>query len=115
MVSMSFGWPEDQGDPATNAARELSMDALFTTPAGHQGVTFVAASGDDGSPGTYPAYSPNVLAVGGTSLTTNSGGSYEVEYGWNGSGGGQSMYEPRAELPKRRAKHRFSPNPGRSL
>jgi hypothetical protein len=94
VVSMSFGWPEDQGDPATNAARELSMDALFTTPAGHQGVTFVAASGDDGSPGTYPAYSPNVLAVGGTSLTTNSDGSYEVEYGWNGSGGGQSMYEP---------------------
>ena len=34
-------------------------------------MTFVAASGDDGAPGTYPAYSPNVVAVGGTTLTVD--------------------------------------------
>ena len=31
-------------------------------------ITFVAASGDSGAPGGYPAYSPDVVAVGGTSL-----------------------------------------------
>ena len=35
------------------------------------GVTFLAATGDSGEPGEYPAYSPNVVAVGGTSLTIN--------------------------------------------
>src|SRR5262249_2838814 len=63
-------------------------DSYFTTPSGHQGVTFVASSGDSGAYGTstskiveYPASSPNVLGVGGTKLTT-SGGSYSSEKGW---------------------------------
>jgi subtilase family serine protease len=89
VVSISAGWPEDQ----LGAAGELAMDSLFTTPAGHQGITFVAASGDDGSPGAYPAHSPNVVAVGGTSLTVMSDGTYSNETGWSGSGGGQSMYK----------------------
>ena len=72
---------------------ELSSDATFTTPAGHQGVTFVAASGDAGSPGDYPAYSPNVLAVGGTSLYVNSDGSYWYDRVWYDSGNGESIHE----------------------
>ena len=32
------------------------------------GVTYLAATGDDGNPGEYPAFSPNVVAVGGTDL-----------------------------------------------
>ena len=36
----------------------------------HTGVTFVASTGDSGAPGEYPAYSPNVVAVGGTTLTS---------------------------------------------
>ena len=71
---------------------ETTYDSHFTTPSGHNGVTFVAASGDSGSPGCYPAYSPNVLAVGGTTLTV-SGNNYVNEAGWSGSGGGQSSYE----------------------
>ena len=33
------------------------------------GVTFLAATGDYGAPGQYPAFSRNVAAVGGTVLT----------------------------------------------
>ncbi len=42
--------------------------------------------------GGYPAYSPNVLAVGGTSLML-SGNNDGSETGWSGSGGGVSQYE----------------------
>ena len=55
-------------------------------------MTFVACTGDYGSPGGYPAFSPNVLAVGGTSLSL-SGNSYAGETGWSGSGGGISQYD----------------------
>ena len=90
VVSMSGGWMEDQ----LTAAGEHVMDAIFTTPVGHQGVTFVASTGDSGSPGDYPAFSPNVLAVGGTSLTMSSlFNSYSYETGWGSSGGGQSTCE----------------------
>jgi autotransporter-associated beta strand protein len=84
VVSMSFGGPEYSGDPGN--------DGLFTTPAGHAGVTFVASAGDSAAPGDYPAYSPNVLAVGGTALTLN-GNSYKSETAWSGSGGGVSVFE----------------------
>jgi subtilase family serine protease len=74
-------------------ASEGSFDSNFTTPAGHQGVTYVASSGDDGAPPSWPASSPNVLSVGGTTLYVYSNGSYENETGWNFSGGGVSEYE----------------------
>lgn len=85
-VSMSFGEPEWPG--------ESTYDPLFTAAAGHQGVTFLAASGDHGSPGDFPAYSPNVVAVGGTSLSVNPSGNYLSEMAWFNSGGGISAYEP---------------------
>ena len=84
-VSMSFGSDGEYSD-------EITLDSTFTTPTGHAGVTFLASTGDDGAPGGYPAYSPNVVAVGGTHLTL-SGSSYGSESGWSGSGGGQSSYE----------------------
>jgi hypothetical protein len=84
---MSFGSPEFKA--------ETGLDGTFTTPAGHNGVTFVAASGDGGSPGDYPAYSPNVLAVGGTTLSLDRRGNYAHERGWRGSGGGESRFESR--------------------
>lgn len=85
VVSMSFGGSEFNG--------ETTQDSIYRTPAGHQGVTFLASTGDSGSPGGYPAYSPNVIAVGGTSLTLN-GNNYGSESGWSGSGGGTSQFEP---------------------
>src|SRR5207249_4469805 len=92
VVSMSWGSRE--------FSYESSYDAYFTTPAGHiggsglpGGITFVASSGDSGAGTSYPAVSPNVLAVGGTSLTIGPGGSYGSEKAWSGSGGGVSLYE----------------------
>ncbi len=104
VVSMSFGGPESP-DPTmgTTAAQEAALDPLFTTPAGHIGMTFLASTGDSGAPGGYPAYSPNVVAVGGTTLTTDPLGNYISETGWGngansntlgGSGGGPSLFEP---------------------
>ena len=47
------------------------------------GVTFVASTGDYGAADPeYPAFSPNVVAVGGTSLTLNADNSYNSETGW---------------------------------
>ncbi len=84
VVSMSWGTPEFFGESA--------YDSLFTTPAGHIGETFVAASGDSGawSGPMYPSVSPNVLAVGGTTLTPSPSGSYGSETGWTYSTGGFS-------------------------
>jgi subtilase family serine protease len=110
VISMSFGGAEDPN--------ELSEDSAdFVSPANHQGVTFVASAGDSGiyagqgdttiSP-NYPASSPNVIAVGGTTLSVN-GASYGGEIGWGsgvesadpagdgGGGGGISLYESKPE------------------
>ncbi len=85
-ISMSWGLESE-------IAGEVATDSTFVTPAGHQGVTFLAASGDSGSPGYYPAYSPNVVAVGGTSLNLNTDNSIQSEIAWAGSGGGTSKFE----------------------
>jgi subtilisin-like proprotein convertase family protein len=85
VVSMSWGSPDFSG--------ETGFDTYFTTTSNHAGVSFVAASGDSGSPGSYPAISPNVLAVGGTNLTLNASNNISIETGWSGSGGGISQYE----------------------
>ncbi|HEV3345031.1 MAG TPA: S53 family peptidase [Pirellulales bacterium] len=84
-VSMSWGAGEFLG--------ETSYDSYFTTPAGHQGVTFVAASGDSGAGTIWPGASPNVLSTGGTTLNIDSSGNYLGETAWTGSGGGLSLYE----------------------
>jgi hypothetical protein len=85
VISMSFG--------ATEASSETIYDSTLTTPAGHTGITFVAGTGDNGAPGEYPATSPNVLAVGATTLTLGSTGGYGSETAYSGSGGGPSVYE----------------------
>ena len=84
-VSMSWGDDESTG--------ETLWDRDFQTPTGHQGVTFVGSAGDWGSPGVYPAFSPNVVAVGGATLTLNPDGSYQGETAWSSSGGGVSSVE----------------------
>src|SRR5262249_29374349 len=83
-ISMSWGFRE--------VAHHSSVH--FTTPAGHTGITFMAASGDSGPFGgvEWPAVSPNVLAVGGTSLFLDGLGNYLAESAWSDSGGGLSRF-----------------------
>jgi hypothetical protein len=83
-VSMSWGGGEFSG--------ESGFDAHFTTPAGHGGVTFLASSGDNGTPAGWPAISNNILAVGGTTLNLDASNNRTTETGWSGSGGGYSTF-----------------------
>jgi phosphoribosylcarboxyaminoimidazole (NCAIR) mutase len=82
-ISMSFGGSETSNDS--------TMNSVLQSPSDHK-LTWLAATGDNGSPSGYPAFSPNVVAVGGTTLTAP-GGVYTSEVGWNGSGGSISYYE----------------------
>jgi hypothetical protein len=84
-ISMSWGFME--------MSNESSYDSYFTTPPGHAGITFIASSGDYGF-SWYPAASPNVLSVGGSSLSVSTSGGYQSETAWFWSGGGYSPYEP---------------------
>jgi len=79
VVSMSFG--------AAEGSWTASVDALFTAPK----MTYIASSGDSGMGVNWPAVSPNVLAVGGTSLTYT-GSTARSEISWSGSGGGTSAF-----------------------
>jgi hypothetical protein len=89
-ISLSWGGSEFSGE--TSSAYETH----FTTPSGHNGVTFVAAAGDEGSTfgPEWPASSKNVLSVGGTTLkTSDTSGAYSSETVWNSTTGGASRYE----------------------
>jgi hypothetical protein len=88
VVSMSFGYGE--------WATEYYFDNIFTTPLGHQGVSFVSSAGDSGGLFVeYQATSPNVLSVGGTTLPGNASGNPNraLEYAWAFGGGGTSTAE----------------------
>lgn len=82
IVSMSWGGSEWSG--------EITYDSYFTK----SGTVFVAAAGDAGAGAIYPAASPKVVAVGGTSLYLNANGTVSSETAWSDSGGGPSAYEP---------------------
>ena len=87
VISMSWGFPE--------SANESTYNNIFTTPPGHRGITFLAASGDSGAAGgpEWPSVTPSVVAVGGTTLNVSFSGRYESETAWVDSGGGLSRYE----------------------
>ena len=85
VVSMSWGGPE--------TSTSSGFDSHFVTPTGHQDVTFVAAAGNYGSPGVYPAYSDNVLAVGGTTLLLDGSNNITGETAWSRGGGGLSGFQ----------------------
>jgi len=82
VVSMSWG--------ANDFSSETDYDFHFNK----SGVTFTASSGDSGTGALYPASSPYVLAVGGTSLPLDARGNLTgSETAWSGSGGGISANE----------------------
>jgi subtilase family serine protease len=77
----------------TDSARDASYDAAYFD---HPGVAIIAATGDSGYAGgpIYPSTSPDVIAVGGTTLTASPGSSrgYD-EMAWSGGGSGCSSAE----------------------
>ena len=91
VVAVSNSWG------GSEASSETGEDSHFTTPSGHTGVTFLVASGDSGAPAEYPESSPNVIAVGATSLTLTAQNTISSETVWNSGGGsstgGLSAYE----------------------
>ncbi len=81
IVSMSFG--------ASEGNWTASVDAAFAAP----GMSYLAATGDSGAAVSWPSVSPNVVAVGGTTLSYSGSGS-RSEVSWSGTGGGISAYTP---------------------
>ncbi|MDX6199862.1 MAG: hypothetical protein QOJ79_3013 [Actinomycetota bacterium] len=55
-----------------------------------QGIAVTASSGDGGYGTLFPAASPDVVAVGGTSLYLKTDGTYDRETAWSGAGSGCS-------------------------
>ncbi len=72
---------------------ENGYDAFYN----HPGVAITVSSGDSGYGTSYPAVSPYVTAVGGTSLYL-SNGNYGSETAWNGAGSGCSSLETQKPL-----------------
>jgi subtilase family serine protease len=80
-VSNSYGGAED----ATETASDSHLD--------HPGVAITASSGDGGYGVEWPAASPYVTAVGGTSLKAASNARGWTETVWSGAGSGCSTIE----------------------
>ncbi len=83
---------------------EFSSETSYDSHFQHAGIVYVASAGDSGAGVEWPSASPDVLGVGGTSLTVNgSSGSYSYggETAWSSSGGGLSAYEavPAYQVP----------------
>lgn len=79
IVSMSLG------------ANEGSWTSTVESAFSGSGMSYLAATGDSGAGVSWPAVSPKVLAVSGTSLTYTTGGT-RTETTWSGTGGGISAY-----------------------
>jgi subtilase family serine protease len=86
VVSNSYGSNEFSG--------EASYDSHFNVP----GVAFTFSTGDAGYGVEYPAASPYVTAVGGTSLFLTNTGGYLSESAWGGAGSGCSAIESKSGL-----------------
>lgn len=88
VIANTWSYCEDQ----TSLADVQSIDTILANAAA-SGITVFNATGDsgsacnDGSPKTVavPADSPNAVAVGGSSLTTDAGLQYLSETWWNGA------------------------------
>ncbi|GIE95320.1 S53 family peptidase [Paractinoplanes rishiriensis] len=73
---------------------EFAGQAAYESHYIHPGVPLVVAAGDIGYSVSFPAASPYVTAVGGTTLTRNASGAW-TERVWSGTGSGCSAYMPK--------------------
>ncbi len=81
-ISNSYLGPE--------SSNEHSYDSAYYD---HPGIAVTASSGDGGYGVGYPAASPYVVAVGGTSLSAATSSRGWTETAWSGAGSGCSRYE----------------------
>ncbi len=88
VVSNSWGGGESSG--------EAAYDVHFN----HPGKAITVSSGDGGYGVEYPAASPYVVAVGGTSLNVDASGNRISETAWSGAGSGCSAYEAKPSWQK---------------
>ena len=86
-VSNSYGVPGEAPD-------ELGFDHYYD----HPGVAVTASTGDAGNVTNWPATNPNVVAVGGTTLTSDSSPRGWSESAWADGGSGCSPYEPKPDF-----------------
>ena len=83
-ISNSYGGSESTSDP--------TYDSQYYN---HPGIPVTASSGDSGYGVEYPAASPDVTAVGGTSLTSAPGTTRGwSESAWSGAGAGCAADDP---------------------
>ena len=87
---VSDSWGDVAGDLLEDAAAKTAFDNTFMLAAS-TGVSVLFSSGDQGDnfadfgldAPNYPASSPFVTAVGGTTLEVNSANARQAEYGWS--------------------------------
>lgn len=100
VINVSLGLCESYAQADGSMA---TQDQIFQLAIA-QGQTFSVSSGDSGSKecgnpqgtavgASYPASSPYVIAVGGTTLYTDASGNYGGEVVWTGGGGSPSLIE----------------------
>ena len=82
VISNSYG--------ASASSSDSSYNSLYFD---HPGVVITASAGDSGYGAEYPASSPYVTAVGGTTLTTSNSTRGWSETVWSGTGSGCSTYD----------------------
>jgi len=89
LVSSDGGGSVSNSWEGSEFPQESQYDAFFSFP----GIVYFASAGDGPGVG-YPSASPNVIGVGGTTLSRNPNtGVYLFESAWNSTGGGISQFE----------------------
>lgn len=75
-------------------AGEIPFESYYDHYYDHPGIAVTVSSGDYGNVQSYPATSPDVIAVGGTTLTKDSSSPRGwTETAWASGGSGCSLYE----------------------
>ncbi len=94
-LATAAGYAAEHADVVSNSygAGEFLSETTYDSYYDHPGTVVTVSSGDGGYGAEYPAASPDVVAVGGTTLK----GSIASGWGetvWSGSGAGCSAVEP---------------------
>src|SRR5918912_1051516 len=102
---LSTSWGQCEPDQLAATPPDVTLLHNLFAQAVAEGMTVVAASGDEGAndctdgrsnPSVdYPASDPYVIGVGGSSLSLDAAGGVQSESGWAASGGGASAVWPR--------------------